>query len=51
MMAVESLVALIGFEPSLKTAGQKNASSGSVHKKSPVMGLSSYLTVDRYPLV
>ena len=38
MMAVELLVALIGFEPSWKTVALKTASSGSAHKKSPVRG-------------
>ena len=45
-MAVRSLGVSIGLEPSLKNADLKNALSDSAHKKSPVMGLSSYLTVD-----
>jgi hypothetical protein len=36
-----------GSEPNWKTAELKNASSGLAHKKSPVMGLSSYSTVDK----
>ena len=38
MMGERSLVVSTGFEPSWKTAGQKNASSGSRHKKSPLNG-------------
>ena len=40
-MAAGSLDVSTGSEPSSKTAGQRNASSDSAHKKSPVMGLHS----------
>ncbi len=36
-MVAGSPVALTGSEPNLKNAGQKNASSGSAHKKSPLL--------------
>ena len=38
MMVARSLAVSTGSEPSSKIAGQKNASSGSAHKKSPVRG-------------
>ena len=37
-MAVRSLAVSTGSEPSSKTAGQRNASSDSAHKKSPRLG-------------
>ena len=43
-MVAGSLGVSTGFEPSLKNAGLKNASSGSAHKKSPQLsGLKCFV--------
>tara|TARA_B100000405_G_C16435818_1_gene319708 strand:+ start:237 stop:410 length:174 start_codon:yes stop_codon:yes gene_type:complete len=41
MMAARLQGVSTGFEPNWKNAGQKNASSGLTHKKSPLTGLDS----------
>nr|BAR24115.1 hypothetical protein [uncultured Mediterranean phage uvMED]BAR24133.1 hypothetical protein [uncultured Mediterranean phage uvMED]BAR24147.1 hypothetical protein [uncultured Mediterranean phage uvMED] len=46
-MVVGSLGVSTGSEPSLKTAGPRNASSGSAHKKSPQLsGLKCFVVDD-----